>query len=303
MRHGNRTTTGIGLALVALCMVLPVNGSIIKIGNVLDISVVDHPGYSGRYTVNESGTIDYPLLADEVIVNISTSELMNHLAFRLAKHVDNPLVLISVVEKPDIEVVVLGQVEKPGPVTTYSGASLQEVLALAGGPTSRADLTRVKIVGAGMSDNQARYFDLIAFMRAGNVDALPRLQADDIIILTSTEKTSRVKVIGGVREPGFFDVEERMNMFEVIYLAGGPAEKADLSRVRRFFTVDGKTMEEVIDIQDFIDKGEMDKIPMVNPGDVIIVYTRWFDWRTLMAILNNTLLFIVTLQAFSGIFN
>jgi hypothetical protein len=46
----------------------------------------------------------------------------------------------------------------------------------------------------------------------------------------------------------------------------------------------------------------MDKIPEVNPGDVIIVYSKWFDWKTMLAVLNNTLLIIVTIQAFAGVF-
>jgi hypothetical protein len=44
----------------------------------------------------------------------------------------------------------------------------------------------------------------------------------------------------------------------------------------------------------------MDNIPMVEEGDVIIVYSKWFDWRILMSILTNVLLFIVTVQSIRG---
>ena len=94
---------------------ISLHAAIIKTGDVLDITVLGQPEFSGRYTVSQSGTIEYPLLADETIINISTSELMNELTFRLAKHIENPLVLISPVEKPNITVTVLGQVAKPGP--------------------------------------------------------------------------------------------------------------------------------------------------------------------------------------------
>jgi protein involved in polysaccharide export with SLBB domain len=279
------------------------HAAIIKIGDVLDINVVDQPQFSGRFTVAATGTIDYPLLADETIVNITTSELMNHLTFRLAKHVDNPLVLISVVEKPEILVTVLGQVAKPGPIETYAGASLQEVLTAAGGPTELADVSRIKIVNEKSSDRSAIYYDLRSFLKEGNLDDMPRLNASDIVVVLARESSNQVKVIGGVRSPGFFKIEQPMSLFEAIYLAGGPAEKADLSRVRRFSTQGDKTIEEVVNVQGFIDDGQMGDIPQVNPGDVIIVYTRWFDWRTLLSILNNTLLFLVTIQAFGGVFN
>ena len=119
-----------------IIVLLPLHAATIKVGGVLDIQVQGHPEFSGRFTVNSSGTIEYPLLADEIILNISTSELMNELTLRLAKHIENPLVLISTVERPNIKVVVLGQVAKPGPVETYLGASIQEVIQLAGGPFS-----------------------------------------------------------------------------------------------------------------------------------------------------------------------
>ena len=94
-----------------------------------------------------------------------------------------------------------------------------------------------------------------------------------------------------------------MNLFEAIYLAGGPSEKADLSRIRRLSsTSDNKVIEEVIDLQKYIDDGNMEKLPLISSGDVIIVYSRWFDWKTLLAILNNALLFVVTIQAFAGVF-
>ncbi|MBW1764999.1 MAG: polysaccharide export protein [Deltaproteobacteria bacterium] len=281
-------------------MYISLHAAIIKVGDVLDIQVQGHQEFSGRYTVSMSGTIEYPLLADETIVNISTSELMNELTFRLAKHIGNSLVLISVVEKPNITVTVLGQVANAGPVETYLGSSVQEVIQLAGGPAPNANIDSIKIIHSDGNDQTAEFFNLKAFLKKGNFDNMPTMQPGDVVILLSETRTTKVKVIGAVNKPGFFDLDDKINVFELIYLAGGPAEKADLSRVRRFFKSKGKTLEEVINVQLFIDKGEMDKIPMVEEGDVVIIYARWFDWRILMSILTNVLLFIVTIQSLRG---
>lgn len=290
------------IKIIFLCIFsyIPLYGGLIKVGSVLDIQVQSHPEFSGTYTVNSSGTIEYPLLADETIINISTAELMNELNFRLAKHIENPLVLISIVEKPKIMVTVLGQVVKPGPIKTYLGVSLQEVIAQAGGPIENANIDSIKIIHKGKNNKSAEYFNLKSFMKTGNIDNMPILQPEDVIIVLSQLQTKKVKVIGAVNKPGFFDIEESINVFELIYLAGGPAEKADLSRVRRFFKSEDKTLEEVLNIQAFIDKGKMDDIPIVQEGDVIIVYSKWFDWKILLSILSNVLLFIVTIQSIRG---
>jgi protein involved in polysaccharide export with SLBB domain len=288
--------------LIALIVSTIASGAIIKSGDVLEILVQGHPEFSGRFNVVENGTIEYPLMADQTIVNITTSELMNDLTLRLAKHIDNPLVIISIVEKPEIAVFVLGQVKMPGPVKTYQGATLQEVLQLAGGPLQLADLEKVKIIHKNGSNESAETFDLKAFMQSGNIDNMPRLKADDTVILLLQKGGRKAKAIGAVNKPGFFDIEEEMTIFELIYMAGGPAERADLSHVRRIYDRDGKTMEEIVNVQSYIDKGEMKSVPKVTEGDVIIVYARWYDWKTVMSALNNILLIIVTLQAFGGVF-
>jgi len=290
------------LFLLVLIIAAP-GASIIKKGDVLDIQVFEHPEFSGRYTVNEDGCIEYPLLTDQPVVNVSITELMNDLTFRLARHLDNPLVLASIIDKPEITVTVLGQVINPGPVQAFKGATIQEVLKIAGGPVPEiADLSRIKIIH---KDRAAmpQMFDLDSFLVNGDVSNLPRLEADDIVIVLAREKTRKLKVIGAVQKPGLFTLDVPINLFEAVYLAGGPSEKADLSRIRRFTRQEnGKVTEEIIDIQGYIDKGRMDNIPMVMEGDVIIVYSKWFDWKMLLTILNNTLLIVVTIQTFAGAF-
>ncbi len=285
------------LSLIVLMLALQSFAGIIKPSNVVDISVQGHPELSGRYTVADDGTIGYSFLTDQSITNITTAELQNDITIKLARYVENPLVLVTLVDKPEISVTVLGQVVKPGPVKVYAGASVQEVIALAGGPLPTADYDSVKIIRRNGSDNTALWFDMKEFMRTGSMDNMPKLQQDDVVILLAQVKVNKVKVIGGVNKPGFYDVTEKMNLFEMIYLAGGPAEKADLAHVRHVFHVGDKTKEEVVNVQSYIDKGNMDQLPKIEEGDTIIIYTKWFDWRTFMSVLTNALLFIVTITS------
>ena len=37
----------------------------------------------------------------------------------------------------------------------------------------------------------------------------------------------------------------------------------------------------------------MEQIPAVYEGDIIIVYSKWYDWKTILSILNNTLLLLL----------
>ncbi len=276
--------------------------AIIKSGDVIDVIVQGHPDYSGRFTLSDAGTIEYPLLADEPLLNISTSELMNHLTFKLAKYIDNPLVTISIIDEPEITILCVGQVNNPGTIKTNLGVTIQEALKLAGGTSKNADLERIKILHKGKADYDAEIFNLDSFMIRGDFEKMPILVDDDRIVVLTKKESTKVKVIGDVVKPGFYELTEPTTLFEIIYLAGGPAEKADLTRIRRIYKHEGKSAEDVINLQAFIDNGSMDQIPFVAEGDVVIVYPKWFDWKTLMAVLQNSLLFIVTIQAFRGAF-
>jgi protein involved in polysaccharide export with SLBB domain len=274
--------------------------AIIKTGDVLDIFVQSHPEFSGRYTVNETGIIDYPLVADQVIINSTTSELMNDLTIKLARHIDNPLVIVSVVQNPEIIVSVLGLVKMPGPVKTYFGASLQEVIQLAGGPLPEADMQNVKLVHKDGMNGNAEIYNLKSFLQSGNIENMPRLKPGETVIVLSQKGTHKVKIIGAVNKPGFFDYEEGLTVFDLLYLAGGPAEHADLSHIRRVFERNGKSMDEIINLQSYIDRGEMSNVPEVNEGDMVIIYSHWYDWKSALSILSNVLLLLISIQAFSG---
>jgi polysaccharide export outer membrane protein len=272
---------------------------------MVGITVASHPEYSGTYGIAEDGTIDYPLLAGEYVVGISTAELRREITFQLAKHLENPLVSVRIKENPDITVVMLGQVAQPGPVTTYKGATVQEAIAAAGGGTDKADYTRIKLV-RGDSTMHTRFFNMKEFMKQGSMEHMPTLRNNDRVILLSKGRSAKVKVIGAVEKPGFFELEEPLTIFEVIYMAGGPTKKADLSRVRRLSKQQEQeeehTAEEIIDVRRYIDRGNMEEMPTVTRGDVIIVYSKWFDWNTMLSVMNNALLFIVTVQNLSGVF-
>jgi len=290
----------IGLYLTVL--VHPVSAGIIQAGDVIEISVVDHPEFSGKFPVNDKGIIEYPLLADHSVANTNTTELMQELTYLLARHIDNPLVMVSIVTNPEITVSVLGQVNKPGTITLLEGASVQEAIVAAGGPVAeKADLRKIRVIYHDRT-RRGELFNLEEFLAEGTVDRMPVLSNGDAVVVLTQEKSRSVKVIGAVQKPGLFTVGEKINLFEAIYLAGGPSERADLTRVRRFSQDGAHQTEEVIDVQKYIDSGKMNGIPAVYEGDVIIVYNRWFDWKTTLTVLNNTLLFIVTIQAFAGIF-
>ncbi len=258
---------------------------VIKVGMTLNIVVKGDKELSQMARVNDNGTVDYPLLQDTQVLNKSTGELQDILTYKLAKVIESPLVLISIVTETPLAIQVLGQVKKPGLVIAPPGSSIQEILLLAQGVTDQADLQRVKLVRRNEYDDRAAYYDLQRFLSTGDLNLLPKMMDGDRVIILSSKKSRFVKVLGAVNKPGFYPVTESAGLFDMLYLAGGPTPDANLSRVRIIGNPGGQRADYLLDVQKFIDEGKTENLPILGEGDVIIVYAKTITWvKTLVVI-------------------
>lgn len=282
---------GCALTLAFLLTAGAAGAAVIKAGMTLNIVVKDDKELTQMVQVQDDGTIEYPLLQDTPILGKTTSELQDLLTYKLAKVVDAPLVLVTVITETPIRVHVLGQVKKPGLVVAPRGASLQEVLLLAEGATDFADLKRVKLVKRGAPDGEATFYDLQQFMQAGDLGLLPKLENGDRIIFLTSQKSRFVKVLGAVAKPGFYPVGESASVFDLLYLAGGPAPEANLGRVRIVGAAGGEKSDYLLDVQRFIDQGKTEDLPFLAEGDMMIVYAKTVTWSKTLTVVRD----IVTL--------
>lgn len=77
---------------------------------------------------------------------------------------------------------------------------------------------------------------------------------------------------GQVRKPGLYIVPDNTNLLTLLSLAGGPTENAKLTKLRIVRpTADGDEKIIWINLKDYIDSGNEDLIPVLKPGDTVIV--------------------------------
>jgi protein involved in polysaccharide export with SLBB domain len=285
------------------CLAVSVGATVIKTGMMLNIVVKNDKELSQIVRVNDNGTIDYPLYQDVSVVDKTTSELQDILTYKLAKVVESPMVLVSVLTETPITLYVLGQVKKPGLVMVPPKSSLQEVLLAAGGNIETADLNRVKIVHKNQGDENASYFDLGKFLTSGDLTLLPALMDGDRIILLSSKKSKYVKILGSVQKPGFYPIGESASVFDMLYLAGGPAADANMSKVRIVSSPGGQKADFLLDMQKFIDEGKTDDLPLLSEGDMIIVYAKTITWTKTLEVTRDIVALLTAWFVISSVLN
>jgi len=76
---------------------------------------------------------------------------------------------------------------------------------------------------------------------------------------------------GQVRKPGLYIVPDNTSLLTLLSLAGGPTENAKLSKVKIVRpTTEGKKVI-IIDLNEYIKTGDENLIPILQPGDTIII--------------------------------
>jgi polysaccharide export outer membrane protein len=115
--------------------------------DVLEISVWQHPELDRTVTVRPDGKISFSLIGDVDTTGLTPAELDEVVTQRLSQYVQNPevTVIVTDIKSRHRQIVVLGQVARPGAYPMGESSTVLEAIAEAGGYTERAALRSVTI--------------------------------------------------------------------------------------------------------------------------------------------------------------
>ena len=132
--------------------------------------------------------------------------------------------------------------------------------------------------------------DVSAAMEAGSVDKLPGLDPGDTIIVPVKQLeytgSQGINVMGGVVKPGVYPMQGRQDLMTALLQAGGPNDRAKLDEVRLVRPRSDGTAETIkIDLNKFLEKGDLASNPPLRPGDTVAVGRKGFTTQELTTIL------------------
>jgi protein involved in polysaccharide export with SLBB domain len=128
------------------------------------------------------------------------------------------------------QVAVMGEVARPGVYVYTEGMTVMEILAMAGGPSAKADLAQVRLYRGERVEDALRLSvadDRLAF--EGDIKQNPTLAPGDILYIPSGR--IRVQVAGHVIRTGEFELRRGATILDAISGAGGLAPSGDGARV------------------------------------------------------------------------
>ena len=215
-------------ALSCVSSVLFADVSTIEAGDRVKVTVLGCDDLKAEPIVDGDGNISLPLVGTYRIGGKSPATAAAEIRTALKKWVKDPKVNVEVSEKAKWNIVVAGQVKKGGSFTISSSTTLLDAIALAGGPETQADLSRVSFARAGASAPET--IDLRGFMAGSNASGNPVLRDGDTIMVPETAASISkgvVFVLGEVKKSGMCELREGMRIHEAVSVAGGATDSAD----------------------------------------------------------------------------
>lgn len=150
-------------------------------GDLLKIEVFGVPDLTRSVRVNASGQISLPLIGTIQAGGLTAEQLAAAIAAQLAKdYLQNPQVTIFIEEFTSQRVTVTGAVKSPNVFPLKGKATLLELVAQAGGTTSVANMSEVKILRpAPDGTRKTLEYDLAAIQNGTVLD--PEVYGEDVV--------------------------------------------------------------------------------------------------------------------------
>ncbi|WP_435532880.1 SLBB domain-containing protein [Vibrio marisflavi] len=191
---------------------------------------------------------------------------------------------------PDRAVSVIGEVVRPGRIEWSQEMDFMDLLSHVGGPTLRADTTKIEIANR---KGKAIIFNLDEFIREGAPsDKLPPIQAGTIVRLhdlpqdPSDNKSqwvrqssdSSIYVFGQVNAPGRYRFNNNMHFLDILAAADGPTKDADIHNIRITHRDKSYAQIQKLNLSLYFETGDENLLPKVKTGDTIYIPEKSKNW-------------------------
>jgi polysaccharide biosynthesis/export protein len=106
---------------------------ILKPGDVISVSVVEHAEFSGRHKIRPDGRINYPVIGELDVASLSCAQLVKIMQGKLAPYVNNPVVSVAIEAYYANKIFIIGDINRAGEFEIYEPIEVIKAVAMCGG--------------------------------------------------------------------------------------------------------------------------------------------------------------------------
>lgn len=168
--------------------------------DVVDITIMRHPEFSGTYPINLEGKIQYKFVGDLEVRGLTKLQLEDKLKSMISAYVINPEVNVTILEYRSKIIYVLGEVGQPGKYYMRSETiPVREAVVQAGLPTLSAAMRRCRLITPSDKGRvKTRSVDLYSMLYGGDLRLNLEMHPGDVLYVPATVMAKVIRVINPV---------------------------------------------------------------------------------------------------------
>jgi polysaccharide biosynthesis/export protein len=235
-------------------------------GDVLDVQIAGRLDVTRlQVVVDPEGAVNIPPLGAIDVAGRTLLEANRRITERARAVFRFADVSVAVTSPRSFEVIVSGEVERPGTMPVVATQRLHEVLLTAGGITPRGSVRHVEVTRG----DATAIVDVLAFELQGDVSQNPYMVEGMRVHVPA--RTAAVALTGAVRRPGEYEVGTSGSLRDLLRLTGGlaPVAAAADARLTRIGP-DGRKHSLPLNLQTAL--APPADVPL-EPGDTLYVPT------------------------------
>ena len=250
--------------------------------DVLDITVYEEEDLSRKEVrISADGYITFPLVGRIKVAGLTTSEIENLIAVKLAQGqlIIDAHVSVAVSDYKSKHFMALGPVNSPGSYPLKARERVVDAISMAGGIDFSRSGSELMIIRTENPDTQQERkvvirIDIQALLYQGDQNLNLRLMDRDLVYIPKAEK---FYLIGQVKNPGsFFYTDKDITLVEAIIMAGGFTKIAARNRTRIVRMEDGKEKIITVKVDAITKSGKKAQDILIQPEDIIVVPESYF---------------------------
>ncbi|WP_407702420.1 SLBB domain-containing protein [Vibrio algarum] len=196
---------------------------------------------------------------------------------------------------PNRAVNVIGEVVRPGRIEWSDEMDFMDLLAHVGGPTLRADTTKIEVVSTNMATGtrELQTFNLDKFIKAGakqsdqpsisagaiiRIHDLPQDPSDNKSQWVRQSSDASIYVFGQINAPGRYRFTEEMHFLDILSAADGPTKDADIHNIRVTHRDKSYSKVSKLNLSLYFETGDESLLPIVTTGDTIYIPEKNRNW-------------------------
>lgn len=230
-------------------------------GDQIRVQVFQNAELTVETRISESGAIRYPLIGTVQIAGLSLASAETKIADALREggYLVRPQVNIALLQARGSQVVVLGQVNRPGRFALETqGMRVTDLLAMAGGSSNAGD-DFVVLTGTRSGQPFRKMIDVAGLF-------LPEASMDDNVVLEAGDtlyvhRAPMFYIYGEAQRSGAHRIERGMTVMQGLATGGGPTTRGTESRLRLHRRTASGAIEQI----------SPNMSDLLQPGDVIYV--------------------------------